>query len=93
MLKYFPNLSNSSIHIFSVIPIAECLDSLVAEEDSSKCLEDRGKGKGLKPDNDCIDCMKPPKQGCSDGYLMKSYEHHNPTWGTCSKITCTKPCQ
>ena len=88
MWKYFPNWLNSSIYIFSVISIAECLDSLVAEQDSSKCLED--KGQGLKHDNDCIDCMKPPKQGCADGYLMNSYEHQNPTYGTCSKITCTQ---
>merc|ERR1711962_1055041 len=41
--------------------------------------------------NSMASVQSPPKQGCSDGYLMKSYEHHNPTWGTCSKITCTKP--
>ena len=78
----------------SVISIAEQDSStcLVAEHDSSKCLEDKD-GKGLKPDNDCIDCMKPPKQGCADGYLMNSSPHPHPTYGACSKITCTVPCQ
>ena len=83
MKKYFPNWLNSSIYIFSVISIAECLDSLVAEQDPSKCLEDNG--KGLKHDNDCLDCSKPPKQGCADGYLMNSSPH-----GKCTKITCTQ---
>ena len=89
------NWLNSSIYIFSVISIAECLDSLVAEQDSSKCLEDNG--KGLKHDNDCLDCSKPPKQGCADGYIMNSSphgrQHDNPRYAICTKITCTKPCQ
>ena len=57
---------------------------MIALHDPSKCLED--KGQGLKPDNDCVDCLKPPKQGCADGYIMNSSPHNG-----CTKITCTAP--
>ena len=50
--------------------------------DPSKCLEDNGQGFIL--DNDCIDCSKPPKQGCADGYIMNSSPYDG-----CTKITCT----
>ena len=56
---------------------------MIAGQDSTKCLED--KGQGLQHDNDCIDCLKPPKQGCADGYLMNSSPHNG-----CTKITCTQ---
>ena len=56
----------------------------IAVHDPSKCLED--KGQGLKADNDCVDCLKPPKQGCADGYIMNSSPYNG-----CTKITCTAP--
>ena len=53
----------------------------------NKCLEYDEKGDF--PDNDCIDCSKPPKQKCADGYIMNSslitYDSKQ-----CTKITCTK---
>jgi len=58
------------------------------ENDPSKCLEDWG--NGFVPDNDCIDCDKPPKQKCADGYIMNSSLIYDPP-SQCTKITCTKP--
>ena len=49
------------------------------------CLEDNG--EGLIPDNDCISCMQPPKQGCADGYIM----HDVPLNNSCTQIICTRP--
>ena len=60
--------------------------------DPSKCLEEHvSNGLGLQPDNDCLTCDNPPRQGCADGYIMDVF----PTsWNNdhgCTKITCTKP--
>ena len=56
------------------------------DHDASKCLEDNG--KGLKPDYDCIDCSKPPKQACADGYIMSPSLTPSKR---CTKITCKLP--
>jgi len=64
------------------------LDKRRIENDPNKCLEDNG--KGFSPDSDCIDCSKPPKQKCANGYIMSSALI---SYGSkqCTKITCTKP--
>jgi len=63
---------------------SKTLEDKSVDHDSSKCLEDNG--KGLLPDNDCIDCNNPPKQGCDDGYIMDAFPFNG-----CTKIKCLKP--
>ena len=60
--------------------------------DPSKCLEEHvSNGLGLQPDNDCLTCDKPPKQGCDDGYIMNAFPTSWHNYHGCTRITCTKP--
>ena len=49
-----------------------------------KCLENNG--RGYRQDRDCIDCSKPPRQACADGYRLISKPW---LWG-CTRIECFK---
>ena len=73
-----PHLDTRNIW-FSILKI-----SFFTDHNQGKCLEDNG--QGLLPDDDCLDCSNPPKQGCDDDYIMDPLPLNN-----CTKITCREP--
>ena len=91
-----PVITSISINFFHIIDyirskykqsVIQIISFWFLENDPNKCLEDDG--NGFFPDNDCIDCSKPPKQKCANGYIMSSALI---SYGSkqCTKITCTK---